>query len=71
MEILVEPGDRIAAGQSVARIHFLERLDRAAEEVLAPNAGIVAAVRAMSRVRQGEVVAVIGTTIDAESLRTG
>jgi predicted deacylase len=71
MEILVEPGDRIAAGQSVARIHFLERLDRAAEEVLAPNAGIVAAVRAMSRVRQGEVVAVIGTPTDAESLRTG
>jgi predicted deacylase len=71
MEILVEPGDTIAAGQPLARIHFLERLDRAAEEVLAPNAGIVAAVRGMSRVRQGEVVAVIGTPTDPAAVQAG
>ncbi len=61
MEILVEPGEEVAADQPVARIHFLERLDRPAEVVTAPNAGIVAAVRGISNVRQGEVVVVVGT----------
>jgi N-alpha-acetyl-L-2,4-diaminobutyrate deacetylase len=61
MEILVEPGERVAADQPVARIHFLERIEREATVVTAPNPGIVAAVRGISNVLQGEVVAVVGT----------
>jgi len=61
MEILVEPGETVAADQPVARIHHRQRLDREPEVVIAPNAGVVAAVRSISNVVQGEVVVVVGT----------
>jgi N-alpha-acetyl-L-2,4-diaminobutyrate deacetylase len=68
MEILVEPGDRVAADEPVARIHHRQRLDREPEVVTAPNAGIVAAVRSISNVQQGEVVVVVGTACTPEDV---
>ena len=68
MEILVEPGETIDAGRPVARIHHRQRLDRAPEIVTAPNAGIVAAVRSICNVVQGEVAVVVGTACTPEDV---
>jgi predicted deacylase len=67
-ETFVDPGDRVLAGQSVGKVHFLERPDRAPEPVIAPGEGIVCAIRALPLVTQGEVVATVGSPRAAEDL---
>jgi N-alpha-acetyl-L-2,4-diaminobutyrate deacetylase len=58
-ESLVELGTEVKAGQPLGQIHFLERPDRAPEQVIAPAAGILLAGRAPSLVAQGDCVACI------------
>ena len=67
-ETAVDPGDPVAAGQTVGRIHFLERPDRPPEVVVSPLAGITACVRAISNTSQGDVVVVIGQPVDRAAL---
>jgi predicted deacylase len=59
-ETFVDPGDRVSAGQTIGKVHFLERPDRAPEPVVAPGDGVVCAIHALPLVTQGEVVATVG-----------
>lgn len=67
-EALADPGDAVAAGQPLGRLHFLERPDRTPEVIEAPRDGVVACVRALTRTRQGDVVVTLGQPIDASAL---
>ena len=71
LEILVDVGEIVEAGQVVAQIHFLERPDRAPVRVAARTSGIVCTVRAIAPTQQGDCVVVIGQTCDRESLLEG
>jgi N-alpha-acetyl-L-2,4-diaminobutyrate deacetylase len=68
LEILVDPGDAVEAGQPVCRLHFVERPEREPEVVVAPRAGIVACVRAIPMTRQGDNVVVVGQPRDRSTL---
>ena len=67
-ETLVDPGEPVAARQPVARIHSLEHPERDPEPILAPLAGVTAAVRASSWTEQGDNVLVFGQPIEAAAL---
>jgi N-alpha-acetyl-L-2,4-diaminobutyrate deacetylase len=67
-ETLVDPGDRVEAGEAVGRIHFLERPDREPEVVRAAIDGIVMVVRAIAPTAQGDNVVVVGTETSVEAL---
>ncbi|MGH2459245.1 MAG: succinylglutamate desuccinylase/aspartoacylase family protein [Chloroflexota bacterium] len=71
LEILVDVGERVEAGQAVAQIHFLERPDRAPVGVVARTSGLVCTVRAIAPTQQGDCVVVIGQIGDRESLLDG
>jgi len=66
-ETMVAPGQAVAAGQAVGRLHHPQRLDRQPEEVTSPSDGIVAACRAFPWVEQGACVAVVGIPVTPES----
>ena len=53
-ETLVDPGDAVAEGQSVGRIHSLERPDQAPIVVESPCDGIIVNVRARAATAQGD-----------------
>ena len=59
-ETLVELGESVTAGQTVGRIHFLERPDRTPVDVAAKTSGVVCAIRAVATTGQGDCVVVIG-----------
>jgi N-alpha-acetyl-L-2,4-diaminobutyrate deacetylase len=67
-ETFVDLGERVAAGQPVGQIHFLERPDREPAVVCAQNDGIVFVVRAIATTDQGDNVAVIACEVTAEEL---
>jgi len=66
-ESCVDVGEMVEKGQSVGRIHFLERPDRAPVEVSAHAAGMLIAGRAPSMVKQGDCVACIAHDVDPRS----
>jgi len=63
-ESCVDPGDPVSKGQTLGRIHFLERPDREPLAVLAHEAGMLIAGRAPSMVKQGDCVACIAHDVD-------
>jgi predicted deacylase len=67
-EALVDPGDRVSAGQPVGLIHFIERPDREPEVVEAPLDGYCACIRAIANTTQGDNVVVTGQEIDRSAL---
>jgi N-alpha-acetyl-L-2,4-diaminobutyrate deacetylase len=67
-EALVDPGESVAAGQPVGRIHFLERPEREPETIEAPLDGVVAVIRAIATTGQGDSVVVLGQPIDRSAL---
>jgi N-alpha-acetyl-L-2,4-diaminobutyrate deacetylase len=67
-ESCVDPGEPVVKGQVVGRIHFLERPDRAAAEVVANGEGMLIAGRAPSMVKQGDCVACIAHDVDPYNL---
>jgi N2-acetyl-L-2,4-diaminobutanoate deacetylase len=67
-EALVDPGENVAAGQPVGRLHFLERPDREPETVDSPLAGVVAGIRAIAATEQGDNVVVLAQPIDRRQL---
>jgi len=67
-ETFVDLGERVAAGQPVGQIHFLERPDREPAVVHARNDGIVFVVRAIATTDQGDNVAVIAREATVEEL---
>lgn len=71
LEILVDVGENVDAGQVVGRIHFLERPDRAPVDVVAKTSGIVCTIRAIATTRQGDCVVVVGQACSRESLIEG
>jgi predicted deacylase len=71
LEAVVDPGDRIERGQTVVRIHFIERPERAAVDVVANGPGIVCNMRAIATTQQGDCVAVIGRPCQADVLVRG
>jgi predicted deacylase len=66
-ETMVAPGQAVAAGQVLGRLHHPQRLDRQPEEVTSPSGGVVAASRAFPWVEQGACVAVVGIPVTPES----
>lgn len=67
-EPVVEPGDRVRAGDRVARLYRPEEPHRAPEAILAGVGGVVCAVRPLAVTRQGDCVAVVGEEIAPGSL---
>jgi N-alpha-acetyl-L-2,4-diaminobutyrate deacetylase len=67
-ETFVDVMDRVAKGQPLGQIHFIERPDRAAEVVTASLDGIVCSVRAVATTDQGDKVAVVGREVSKEEL---
>jgi predicted deacylase len=67
-ETLFDPGDVVAAGQPVGRIHFVERPEREPVAVRSPVDGVVACVRAIVPTQQGDNVLVVGTVMGREEL---
>lgn len=67
-ENVVPLGESVNAGQSVGRIHFLERPDRDPLEVVALTDGILIATRGPSLVGQGDCVACIAHEVDPRRL---
>jgi N-alpha-acetyl-L-2,4-diaminobutyrate deacetylase len=63
-ESLVDLGAEVAVGQPLGQVHFLERPDREPEAVTAATAGVVLALRAPSRVAQGDCVACVTHEVD-------
>jgi predicted deacylase len=67
-ETLVDPGDEVKAGEPVGRLHFIERLEREPEVVLAPLDGVAVVTRALGITEQGDCVVVTGQMIEREVL---
>ena len=67
-EPCVEPGDRVAAGDVVARLYRPEEPHRAPEAITAAVSGVVCGIRPLAVTRQGDVVTVIGEEVSAASL---
>jgi N-alpha-acetyl-L-2,4-diaminobutyrate deacetylase len=67
-ETLVDLGQRVASGEPVGRIHFIERPDREPEIVHARNDGIVCVVRAIATTEQGDNVVVVAREVDRAEL---
>lgn len=67
-ETLVELGERVEAGQTVGRIHFLDDPDRAPAPVVARNGGVVCVIRAIATTDEGDNVVVIGHEVDRSEL---
>lgn len=67
-ETLVELGDRVEAGQTVGRVHFLDDPDRAPEPVVARSAGVVCVIRAIATTDAGDNVVVVGHEVDRSEL---
>jgi N-alpha-acetyl-L-2,4-diaminobutyrate deacetylase len=67
-ELLVDPGDTVSADQPLGRLHFVERPDRAPDEILSPMEGVVVAVRAIPTTELGDTVALIGEVVDPSTL---
>lgn len=70
-ETVVDLGQRVAAGEPVGRIHFLERPDRPPEIVLAEAEGVACVIRAIAPTAQGDCVVVIAHDIDRASFERG
>ena len=68
-ETLVDPGEPVAKGQPVGRIHFMERPEREPITLTAPAEGVVAVVRAIVPTEQGDNVFVMGTRLSLDELR--
>jgi len=67
-EVAVDLGQHVEAGEAVGRIHFLERPDRAPEEVVARTAGTVCVIRAIATTEKGDCVAVVAREVDRSEL---
>jgi len=67
-ETLVDVGERVQAGQLVGRIHFIDRPDREATEIVSPRDGVVCVVRAIAPCEPGDNVLVIGRQIAVSEL---
>jgi N-alpha-acetyl-L-2,4-diaminobutyrate deacetylase len=67
-ETLVDPGERVEAGQLVGRIHFIDRPDREPTLLHAPLDGVVCVVRAIAPCLPGDNVLVIGREVDVSEL---
>jgi predicted deacylase len=67
-EPCVEPGDRVAAGDVVARLYRPEEPHRRPEVIVAEVSGVVCGIRPLAVTRQGDVLTVIGEEVSAASL---
>lgn len=68
-EALADPGETVAPGQPVGRIHFIERPDREPDVIEAPLGGVVAGIRAISTTAQGDNVVVLAQPIERDAIR--
>lgn len=68
-EVTADLGQHVEAGEPVGRIHFLERPDRDAEQVVARTSGIVCVIRAIATTERGDCVAVVARETDLSELR--
>jgi predicted deacylase len=67
-EAMLEPGERVASGQPVGRLWFMDRPDRPPELLCSPSDGIVVATKAIPVTEQGDCVFVVGVPIAREQL---
>lgn len=67
-ETLVDLGGRVRAGETVGRIHSLERPDLEPEPVVARTDGVVCVVRAIATTDQGDNVVVVAREADRSEL---
>jgi N-alpha-acetyl-L-2,4-diaminobutyrate deacetylase len=68
LEVLLEPGDPVSAGQPVGRLWFIDRPERPPVEIEAPLDGYVAVTKAIPVTEQGDCVFVLGQPIDRSAL---
>ncbi len=68
-EIAIDLGTRVARGQTIGWIHFLERPDRAPIDVVSQTDGYLVTMRAPCLTQQGDCVAVIASQVDPNTIR--
>ncbi len=59
-----EPGESVQQGDVLGEVHFLDRVDRAQEVVIAQKSGTLIGIRAPGYVERGDSVGVIASPID-------
>ena len=68
VDAMLEPGERVAAGQPVGRLWFMDKPERPPELLRSPVDGIVVVTKAIPITEQGDCVFVVGTPIAREAL---
>lgn len=68
LELLVDLGDRVRAGDVVARVHFIDELDRQPAEYRARVDGVVSILRHPSLVTVGTHLVHVAPEVDSNSL---
>ena len=68
-EPLVGLGDTVSAGQDVARVHFIDELDRPPRSFVARTAGVVAILRRPTLVTAGSHPPYIAPPIDISTIK--
>ena len=67
-EVLVDLGAKVQRGQPLGLIHFIERPDRAPEQITAQSDGYLITMRAPCLTQQGDCVAVIAQQVGEKEL---
>ncbi len=67
-EVLVDLGTKVQRGQPLGLIHFIERPDRAPEQITAQSEGYLITIRAPCLTQQGDCVAVIAQQVSEKEM---
>jgi N2-acetyl-L-2,4-diaminobutanoate deacetylase len=67
-ETFVDVTERVARGQALGQLHFIERPERDPVVVTAGMDGVVCSIRAIATTTQGDKLAVVGREVKAEEL---
>ncbi len=68
-EGLLEPGEPVSAGDTVARLWFPDAPGRAPEPLPAPHDGVLACIRAIPATEAGDGAFTLGRPIDPAELQ--
>jgi len=68
LEMCVDLGAKVKAGQTVALLHHLERPDRSPEQIIAGSSGYLITMRAPCLTQQGDCVAVIAKPVQVKAI---
>lgn len=63
-ETFYRPGEWVREGQTLGKVHFVDRPERASESVMVQTDGMIIGIRAPGQVHSGDCVAVVAKDLD-------